>query len=145
MTTPPAIRIFLLLIMSHTAIGQPTESAEQALLNIEDQHLLAMINHSHDVLTAMYDDQFHGVLASGNVVDKVKVLEFLESGSPHVLISIEEVKATVFGTLAVTTGKVVSKGKSGFVIGQSRFLRVYVKKGDQWKIVESQTTVIIKE
>ena len=127
------------------SFAQSGESAEQLLLNMEDQHLLAMINHSHDILSSLYDDQFRGVLASGLAVDKAKIIEFLESGSPHILISIEDVKASIYGTVGIVTGKVVSKSKSGSVIGRSRYIRVYYKSGDQWKIIQSQGTVIIQE
>ena len=127
------------------SFAQSGESAEQLLLNMEDQHLLAMINHSHDILSSLYDDQFRGVLASGLSVDKAKIIEFLESGSPHILISIEDVKASIYGTVGIVTGKVVSKSKSGSMIGRSRYIRVYHKSGDQWKIIQSQGTVIIQE
>ena len=127
------------------SFAQSGESAEQLLLNMEDQHLLAMINHSHDILSSLYDDQFRGVLASGLSVDKAKIIEFLESGSPHILISIEDVKASIYGTVGIATGKVVSKSKSGSMIGRSRYIRVYHKSGDQWKIIQSQGTVIIQE
>ena len=133
------------MLVCSGSFAQSGESAEQLLLNMEDQHLLAMINHSHDILTSLYDDQFRGVLASGLAVDKAKIIEFLESGSPHILISIEDVKASIYGTVGIVTGKVVSKSKSGSVIGRSRYIRVYYKSGDQWKIIQSQGTVIIQE
>ena len=133
------------MLVCSGSFAQSGESAEQLLLNTEDQHLLAMINHNHDILTSLYDDQFRGVLASGLAVDKAKIIEFLESGSPHILISIEDVKASIYGTVGIVTGKVVSKSKSGSVIGRSRYIHVYHKSGDQWKIIQSQGTVIIQE
>jgi hypothetical protein len=133
------------LVVAFPGLAQSGESTEQQLLQVEDQHLLAMINHSHDILAGLYDDQFRGVLASGLSVDKTKMIEFLESGSPHILLSIEDVKASIYGAVGIVTGKVVSKSKSGSVIGRSRYIRVYQKTGDQWRIIQSQGTVIIQD
>ena len=46
---------------------------------------------------------------------------------------------------AVVTGKLVGKSKAGTVIGQSRFLHVFIKRDDQWKIIEEQSTLVIQE
>ncbi|MBL7863692.1 MAG: nuclear transport factor 2 family protein [Cyclobacteriaceae bacterium] len=140
----PAL-ILILLVASPRAVGQADASSEQFITNMIDQHLLGMINHDREVLAKMYDDGFHGVLGSGSQVDKPKMLEFLVSGSPHILLSHEEVKVTVFGNMAVVTGKILSKGKTGSVIGKSRFIHVLVKRGEDWKIIEGQSTVVVLE
>jgi hypothetical protein len=122
-----------------------TEPPEQWLLKLEDQHLQAMVKRDSAALNSLYDPAFHGVMATGQAVDKTKVVEFLTSGSPHIQISIEDVKSKVAGSLGWTTGKHVSKSKSGSIIGQTRFLRIYHKSGNAWRIIESQGTVIIVE
>ncbi len=127
------------------SFSQTTVSPEQAIQTLEGKLIEGIGTRNHDVLMSLYDDQYHGVLASGHTVDKAKMVEFLETSSPHILVGVEDLKVTIYGTLGVTTGKIVSRSKSGSVIGQSRFIRVYQKKGDQWKIVESQGTVIIQE
>ncbi len=127
------------------SFSQTAVSPEQAIQTLEGNLIDAIGSRNHDVLMNLYDDQYHGVLASGHTVDKIKMVEFLETSSPHILVGVEDLKVTIYGTMAVTTGKIVSRSKSGSVIGQSRFIRVYLKKGDQWKIIESQGTVIIQE
>lgn len=137
------ILTMLILLASYHASGQTGGTVEQTLMNMEDQHLLGMINHDKAALATMYDDQFHGVLGSGSRADKNAMLEFLVSGSPHILLSTEEVKVTVYGNTAVATGKILSKGKSGSVIAKSRFIHVLIKRGEEWKIIESQSTVVV--
>ncbi len=134
---------FLLLVV----VCSPgfSQTPEQDIMKIEGQHVEAIGTRNHDVLTSLYDDQYHGVLASGHTVDKTKMVEFLETSSPHITLGVEDLKVTAYGTVAVVTGKTVNRSKSGTVIGQSRFIRIYLKKGDQWKIIESQGTVIIQE
>lgn len=135
----------LLLFFFNISFGQSSDEAAQALLNIENKRLAAIVGRNHEFLTNLYDDEFHGVIASGQSVDKAKIIEFLETSNPHVLQSIEDIKAKVYGVVAVTTGKLVSKSKSGSIIGQSRFTHIYLRKSDQWKMIESQGTVIIQE
>ncbi len=135
----------LLLILCTSSFGQAAMEPDKELLILETQRLAAIVAHNHDFLINMYDDEFHGVIASGHAVDKIKMIEFLESGSPLVIQSVEDVRARIFGAVAVTTGKLVSKSKSGSIIGQSRFTHVYLKKNDHWKMIEGQGTVIIQE
>lgn len=135
----------IVLFVGLATISQGQESPEQAILKIENQLLEAIVARNHDALASFFDDQFHGVLASGQTVNKTRILEFLETSSPHIILSLDDLKSTVYGTTAIVTGKVVSKSKSGTTIAQSRFIRIYLKKGDTWKIIESQGTVIIQE
>lgn len=131
----------LSLLLVQTAFAQEPE----LLLKLEDQHLQAMVTRDSAFLNSLYDPAFHGVLATGQTVDKAKVVEFLISSSPHIQWAIVEVKAKVAGSMGWTIGKMVSKSKSGSIIGQTRFLRIYHKTGNAWRIIESQGTVIILE
>jgi hypothetical protein len=121
------------------------ESPEQTLLRLEDQRLQAIIQRDTATIMKIYDDKYQGVLASGQSVDKTKVIEFHLSGSPHITIGIEDVKAMAFGNIGVTTGKQVNKAKSGHVIGQSKFIRIYQKTGDRWTIIKSQGTIVVQD
>jgi hypothetical protein len=136
---------FMLLLLLNVSFGQSATASEQALTNLENKRLEAVASRNHEFLDNLYDETFHGIIASGHEVNKVKMLEFLESYNPYVIQSIEQVKARVDGTIAVTTGKLVNKSKSGSIIGQTRFMHVYLKKGDQWKMIESQGTLVIQE
>ena len=135
----------LLLFFFNISFGQSAGGDEQALLNIESKRLEAIVSRNHDFLTNLYDDEFHGVIASGQSLNKAKIIEFLETSNPHVIQSIEDLKTKVYDVVGVTTGKLVSKSKSGSIIGQSRFTHIYLRKSNQWKLIEGQGTVIIQE
>ncbi len=135
----------LLLFFFNISFGQSAGGAEQDLLNIESKRLEAIVSRNHDFLNNLYDDEFHGVIASGQSLNKAKIIEFLETSNPHVIQSIEDLKTKVYDIVGVTTGKLVSKSKSGSIIGQSRFTHIYLRKSNQWKLIESQGTVIIQE
>ncbi len=141
-----ALPIGCLLLLSYAmSFGQSADPNNEIMVNLENKRLEAVASRNHEYLVNLYDDSFHGIIASGHEVDKVKMLEFLESYNPYVIQTIENVKAHVFGAIAVTTGKLVNKSKSGSVIGQTRFLHVYQKKAEHWKMIESQGTLIIQE
>lgn len=125
-----------------------TSANAQTLVNdgsvetTENKFLELLKTRMYDNLASFYDDQYQGVLETGKVVDKEKMVEFQKTGSSYITPFVEDQKFSVFENIAVTTGKILNKTKSGAVIGQSRFIRVYVKKGTDWKIIESQFTLI---
>ncbi len=121
------------------------ETPEQTLVRIENERMQAILKKDTATIAKIYDDSYQGVLASGHAVDKAGVIEFHLSGSPHIQIGIEDVKASVYGTIGVTTGKQVNKSKSGTIIGQSRFMRVYQKNGTNWRIIRSQGTIVVQD
>ena len=138
--------IFILLL-ALTGLGAyaQTESPEQALAKMEDQRLKAIINKDSVALSALYDDKYTGVLTSGRAVNKAGVMKFQMTNNPLVQITIEDVKANIYNNVGITTGRQVNRSKSGTTLGQSKFVRVYLKTGNSWKIVHSQGTLITEE
>ncbi len=134
-----------ILALSLVRLAQAQTDSPELLLKLEDEHLQAMVSRDSAKLNTLYDPTFRGALATGQGVDKTKVVEFLTSSSPHVQFTIADVKAKMAGSFGWTTGKLVSKSKSGSIIGQTRFLRIYYKQGNNWRIIESLGTVIILE
>jgi len=122
-----------------------SESPEQQLIKLEDQRLKAVVNKDSAFLYSLYDDKYEGVLTTGRPVNKTEVVRFQLSNNKLINIKIEDVKASIYGNVGITTGKQVNQTKSGNVLGQSKFVRIYVKTGNSWKIVHSQGTLIISE
>src|SRR5262245_38411149 len=116
---------------------------EQQILDIEVKRSDAIANHDRAFLSSLYDERFHGITALGVTINKQELLDILDSNNPHVVFGTEEMKASIHGDAAVLTGKLISKSKSsGHVLGQTRFIHVYVKRTDGWRILEAQATVI---
>lgn len=136
---------FLLAGLPFSDNAQTTLPEEKILLDIENQRNEAIATHNDAFLSNLYDEQFHGVNSSGAVVQRTMLLEFFKSNNPFVVFSTDEMKAAVYGTTAVVRGKLISKSKSGNILGQTRFLHVYLKKDNQWKIIEGHDTGVIKE
>jgi hypothetical protein len=137
--------IILLGIAPVAAYSQKTEATEQMLTSLEQDRLKAIVARDSVKLSAMYDDKYNGVLTNGREVTKAGVIEFQMASNPHITISIEAVKAFVYGTVGVTKGTQVNRSKSGTILGQSKFIRVYQKAGNNWKIIYSQGTLMAEE
>lgn len=137
-----------LLILVASVFALPVcaqETAEQTILNIEHRRLEAIIKKDTATIMKVYDDHYQGVLASGQSVDKAKLIEFHLSGSPHIALSMEDLKVSVYGNIAIATGKQLNKAKSGHIIGTSKFMRIYQKHGDRWTVIRSQGTIVVQD
>ena len=138
--------IYCFLFVTPALISQAQSSGEErTLLGLETQLTEAIAQHNNVFLNNVFDDHYHGVTPAGVEVDKAKWLEMLKTNNPFVVFSINEVRATIFGSTAVATGKLVGKSKAGSIIGQSRYLHVFIKYGDHWKIIEEQSTLIVQQ
>ncbi len=122
-----------------------TETPEQALARMEDKRIQAVVGHDSLTLATLYDDSYRGVLTTGRSVKKSGVIGYQLSNNPYIKISIEGVEATIHEDMGVVTGRQVNRSKSGTILGQSKFVRVYKKFGTAWRIVYSQATLVIED
>jgi hypothetical protein len=134
----------IFLALSIKTIAQ-SGADEKVFLDFEHQLTAAIAEHKEDQLSNMFDVAYHGVTPAGKVVNKIEWLQLLKTNNPFVVFNTEDVKSTMHGAVAVVTGKLVGKSKTGTVIGQSRFMHVLVKKDNQWKIIEEQSTIVIEQ
>ncbi len=137
------IRLLTLL-----CLGLPIFSRAQdvASLNaIEAKRAEYLSARQFGQVIALYDEDFRGVLASGKHVNKTQFGELLNATSPHIKLVIEELSATVNGPIGIVRGRIHTKSKSGTNIAGSRFLIVYVWRNNEWKILESQETIMLEE
>ena len=138
------VLLLFLVVVCFVSYAQ-TESPEQQLIKLEDQRLKAIVNKDSAFLYSIYDEKYEGVLNTGRTINRTEVVRFQISNNRFINIKIEDVKATIYGNVGITTGRQVNQAKSGSVLGQSKFIRVYVKSGNTWKIINSQGTLIISE
>lgn len=132
----------LLALVCSEVFAQSDASA--SLLDTERKRSDAIAAKDFDLAGSLYDDRFQGVTASGKMLDKEGWLTQVRSNNPHILFSTEDVKATIYGNAGVVTGKILSKSKGGTLIGQSRYMLVYLLDNGQWKAVEGQETIMIE-
>ncbi|HQQ83273.1 MAG TPA: nuclear transport factor 2 family protein [Cyclobacteriaceae bacterium] len=136
-----ALTTILWVILPLFVAGQDVAS----LNAVEAKRAEYLSARQFDQVIALYDVDFRGVLASGKHVNKTQYGELLHATSPHIKLVIEELSATVNGPIGIVRGRIHTKSKSGTNIAGSRFLIVYVWRNNEWKILESQETIMLEE
>jgi hypothetical protein len=128
--------------MSPSPWEKKTNPDTDELLSIEKQRSEAIVKHDSEFLNNVYDDNFRGVTAAGYVVDKAKLPEVFKRDNPQVKFDIDELEARLFGNRAVVQGRLTGKeAATGKTVHESKYMHVYVKEGDQWRIVAGQGTM----
>lgn len=113
----------LLVLFFTRGYSQQSPSPEQILVKLEEQRLKAIQNRDSVTLSSLYDDRYNGVLTTGRQVVKSGVIEFQLASNPHVKISIEDVKASIYGDVGITTGKQVNRSSQElYLVSPSLFV-----------------------
>lgn len=81
---------------------------------------------------------------SGEVVNKARVLAEVKSSNATPEVRNTDVTVRVYGDVAVVTGLVLIFGRfnNQDVRTQSRYMKVYVKRKGQWRVVAAQATLV---
>jgi len=139
----------LLVLAAHaqTQFVEPDTAAwspaERALLDFEKTRSAAIARHDLDALRRMYAAEFRGVTATGYPVDRERLMEVFQRDDPSTVFTIDEITVRVLGQAdtAVFTGRLTTKKRDGGeVLGQYRFLHVYVWREGRWQILYGQGT-----
>lgn len=128
--------------ISNFSFGQASAS-DPGLVKTEDQFFAALKARDYTGLEAFYDDSFKGILATGKIVDKAAMVEYQKTSESYIAKSFENLETRIFGDVAISTGTEVNTAKTGTKLGQSRFIRIFIRKNNVWKIIECQYTTII--
>jgi hypothetical protein len=135
--------LLFFVLQSNSSHGQSTND-EKIILELEKQRNEAIAAHNEAFLSNLLNDTFYGVTASGAVVHKTEQLAIYKTSNPFVIYSADHMLVTMHDNTAVVTGILLGKSKTGSVIGQTRFIYVYFKSDQKWKVTFGQETVVIK-
>lgn len=128
---------------SPTPWEKPATPDTEELIVLEKQRSEAIAKHDADFLNRIYADDFRGVTAIGYEVDKAKLLDVFKRDNPQVKFEIDQLQARVLGNAAVVQGRLTGKEvASGKTVHESKYMHVYMREGDQWRIVAGQGTVM---
>lgn len=123
-------------------LGQALATDPQ-LAKVESQYFNALKNKNYTGLDTIHHDLFHGVLATGKKLDKAAMIAYQNSNDAYVMKSFESLEVKTFGDVAVYTGIEVNKAKTGTILGQIRFIRIFARKNNAWTLTHAQFTAII--
>ncbi len=114
------------------------QTAEQAVLQITRDWLAAEEGNDRPTLQRIIADDFEGTAPKGTTVFKDDVMPRAGS-SGGVAMTTSEMKARVFGDTAVVRASGVQKAGEKREV---RFTVVFVKRGDDWKMVAGHLSAV---
>src|SRR5262249_21450717 len=124
-----------------------SNGVEQAVLKLEQQWEDALLKSDVAALERIYDDSLIYTHSSGSVDNKSAYVGNIKSGATkYESMKRDDVKVSVYGNTALVTGHwevhVLSRGNK--IDTNARYLHVYVKQKDGWKMVAHQATRIVQ-
>jgi hypothetical protein len=118
-------------------------SAEREVLRLERRRSAAIASHDTVWLMTVYAKDFRGVATNGAQVDRSTLFRVFARDNPDSRFLIDELEIqSLSPTTAIVRGRLTTLATSGHVLGASRYLHVYLKRGDRWEIVAAQGTVV---
>jgi ketosteroid isomerase-like protein len=146
--------IFAVVFVSCCAVGQTmnqkanrNSGVEQELRSLESQWQEALTRRDVAMLDRLMADDYVLTTVSGEVVNKARVLAEVKSVNATADVRNTEVAVRVYGDVAIVTGLVLISGKFNDkdVSTRSRYIKVYVKRERQWRVVAAQATLIAQQ
>ena len=122
-------------------------NAEQALMQIEQEMLDALLKGDTSAGERHMADAFVFTAPDGTVQDKARFIADVKSGDLKIESSTnEDMKVHVHGDAAVVTYRSTDKGsyKGNDLSGQYRWTDVFVKRNGRWQLVAGQGTRIMQ-
>ncbi len=118
---------------------------EQAVLKLEQQWEDALIKSDVAALEKLYDDTMVYTHSSGAVDNKSAYINAIKSGATkYQSMKRDDIKVNIYGNAAVVTCHwevhVLARGNK--IDTNARYIHVYVKRKDGWKMVAHQATRI---
>lgn len=123
------------------AIATELDTQRQELLTLEKENVRATMQHNATFFHRVYADDYSGVLASGEAVDRSGVATAVQN-SPAAYTSLlpTDINIRVYEATAVVSCTWTARGTEGgrAFSRQFRVLHVYLNGIGGWKIVASQ-------
>lgn len=117
--------------------------AQHELLNIERRRSAAIAAHDLKWLSTVYAADFRGIAAGGRRVDRETLFAIFGRDNPDSRFLIDELEIRQFDKMATVTGRLRTTTVPGEVVGESRYVHVYTRRGGRWEIVSAAGSVVI--
>ena len=131
----------MLLAVAAGALHAQAPAAEQAVRQVEDRRIKAMIDDDFATLEAILADDLTYGHSSGVVDTKAAYLEALRSGkTKYQAFDRQQSVVRVYGEAAVVTGTATLSLRGQAAPFTLRYTVVYVLRDRQWRMVAWQST-----
>jgi hypothetical protein len=126
-----------LLAFVQAANKQSSSKAEEEIMKIEDQWVQSRAVKDPTVSKELLADDYLGANPTGQAQTKQQFIDAVTAGTLFAgKAEMMDRKVRIYGDTAVSTGFVT--GVVG--VDKSRYIRVYVKRNNKWRLVASQGT-----
>jgi len=108
----------------------------------------AIVRKDRAAIEANMADDFRNIDSNGRLLTNSEFVD--ELVSPDIAINpynVEDFDVRLFGDIALVSGRVMMAGryKGEPFTSHFRYIDIYAKRGDEWKVISVQTTRIPKE
>ncbi len=146
------ILLFAVVFLSVSSLAFPQEKKipngiEQAVLKLEQQWEDALLKSDVAALEKLYDDSLAYIHSNGSVDNKTIYIGNIKSGvTRYESMKRDDIRVNVYGNTALVTChwrvQVLARGNK--LDTNARYIHVYVKQKNGWKMVAHQSTRIIQ-
>ncbi len=141
--------VVLAFIVAASALALAQASnVEQTIKGLMEQVRQANLKGDAATFDKLLTDDYIWIKGDGTTSTKAEVLENFKSGKLKLdAVDVSDMKVRVYGDAALVNGTVNVKGHFGDtdISGQSRFVRVWVKRKGQWQSVSLQNTRVAQQ
>jgi hypothetical protein len=116
---------------------------QRELLTLERRRSAAIAAHDLTWLATVYAADFRGIAAGGRRVDRETLFAIFGRDNPDSRFLIDELEIRQFGPMTTVTGRLRTTTVAGEVVGESRYLHVYTRRGGRWMIVNAAGSVVV--
>jgi ketosteroid isomerase-like protein len=116
---------------------------QRDLLRIERRRSTAIAAHDLKWLATVYAPDFRGIAAGGRRIDRETLFTIFSRDNPDSRFLIDELEIRHFDKMATVTGRLRTTTVGGEVVGESRYLHVYTRRGGRWVIVSAAGSVVV--
>lgn len=133
------------LVLLGICLSRVTQNRDTAkeLIAVEQKFNDALVRSDRKAVEQMYADDLVFTNADGSVTHKSDEIATIKSGDEKLdFIEMSDVKVQDLGDVAVTTGRLVEKGryKAEDLGGTYRYTDVWAKRNGRWQLVAGQET-----
>jgi hypothetical protein len=126
-----------LLAFGQAANKKSGSKAEEEIMKIEDQWVQSRATKDPTMAKDLLSDDYLGANLTGQAMNKQQTIDGITAGTLFAgKAEMTDRKVRIYGDTAVSTGVVTG------VVGmdKSRYIRVYVKRNNKWRLVAAQGT-----
>ena len=136
---------FMGVAMAKVRVRKKTDEEDQELnsnllSSMEDEWMAARLRGDTESTERLLDDSYQGATSDGQPQTKADFVRAVESSRVFTDSGHTERKIRVHGNVAVSTGLATLRSPDREL--SFRYLRVFRKRGGEWRLIASQSTLL---